>query len=224
VFRTRRMPRFAVAAALVTASLSLAACQSGTGVEKEGRASAERPTAPAARDDVRKDAPAPAAPAAHQRPDDRAGGQSGRGDDGSAAPERCGPSNTELTVRPVPRPVNHLLLTVTNTGTTACNAYGHPFLRFDEAQAPTPALEESRPQAVTTLRPGESAYAGITTSSAAGDDDAVPATRLGVLFADQDGGAGEDGPVTLTLPEDTRVGTAARVTYWLSDPADALAY
>lgn len=51
-----------------------------------------------------------------------------------------------------------MLLTVTNTGSTACNAYYYPFLRFGEAQSTPPVIEESKPQAVVTVLPGESAY------------------------------------------------------------------
>ncbi|GAA2384869.1 DUF4232 domain-containing protein [Streptomyces glaucosporus] len=236
MFRTRRMPRFAVAAALVAAaSLSMTACQSGTGVETEERAPAESAPASPERTDPdgnvpedRGDTPrqepgnggaggggATADPAGHRPSGDRKDGND------SAVTETCDASNTELTVRRVSRPVNHLLLTATNTGDTACNAYAYPYLRFDEAHAPVPAVESSRPQAVVTLAPGESAHAGITTSTAA-DSDVTDVTGLGVFFSDRDGGSVDAEPVRLALPDGTAVSPNARVTYWQSDLDDAL--
>lgn len=217
MFRSRRMPRFAVSAALVAASLSLAACQSGTGVETEGRAPAVSPSASPDRagsggggaHDER-----PARPVDHKPSDDR------KGEDGPVT-ERCDASNTELTVKRVSRPINRLLLTATNTGDTVCNAYGHPYLRFDEAHAPVPALEDSRPQAVVSMAPGESVHAGIMTMAAV-DTDVVGVTELGVLFSDRDGGSVGTRPVRLALPEDTVISSNAWVTYWQDDLDAAL--
>ncbi|GAA2454549.1 DUF4232 domain-containing protein [Streptomyces macrosporus] len=242
MFRTRRMPRFAVAATLVAAaSLSMAACQSGTGVEKTGKAPAESSPASPERKGSGEDAPesAPqgtgdtpaqetgtggdgdaAAPADHKRSTGREGSR--EGGDASATSERCGPSDVELVVRQVSRPINHMLLTVTNTGGAVCDVYGYPLLRFDEAHTPTPPVEDSAPQAVISLRPGESAYAGITTYTP-DNGDSVSVTKLGVLLTDRDGRAVEgDRPVTLTLPSGTGINAGARVTYWQADQDAAL--
>ncbi|MEU5420075.1 DUF4232 domain-containing protein [Streptomyces sp. NPDC001407] len=135
----------------------------------------------------------------------------------------CAAGGTELTVRTVSRPINHDLLTVTNTGRTACNAYAFPYLRFDEDQAVTRAVEDSRPQAVVTLAPGESAYAGIGLS--AGDGSAGhgrTARKLEVFLPDAEGAT--DTSATLTLPEGTWIDDSAAVTYWQSNPADALVW
>lgn len=148
---------------------------------------------------------------------------------GQAAPSSgattaaCTAGNTKVSVQPVSRPVNHDLLTVTNTGRTACDAYAYPFLRFDEDQAVTRAVEDSRPQAVVTLAPGESAYAGIGLS--AGDGSAAhgrTAGKLEVFLPDADGTAGSS--ATLTLPKGTWIDDSAAVTYWQSNPADALVW
>ncbi|MGW0609389.1 DUF4232 domain-containing protein [Streptomyces sp. NPDC002788] len=49
----------------------------------------------------------------------------------------CTTANTKLTVEEVVRPINHLLLTATNTGTKPCNLDGAPYLAAGEgAQAP----------------------------------------------------------------------------------------
>ncbi|MHC3821635.1 DUF4232 domain-containing protein, partial [Streptomyces sp. DT9] len=86
----------------------------------------------------------------------------------------CTGGNTRTSVSKVTRPINHLLLTVTNTGNRTCYAYYAPKLRFDDAQAVFPILEDSQPQAVVTLDPGQSAYASIGLT---GEPGAGPAPR-----------------------------------------------
>ncbi|MEU1307304.1 DUF4232 domain-containing protein [Streptomyces cinnamoneus] len=144
----------------------------------------------------------------------------------AAAPARtttpaCGTATTEVSVQNVSRPVNHQLLTVTNTGRTACHAYGHPYLRFDADQAVTRTVDESRPQAVVTLAPGESAYAGISLSAADGSGTHGRTARtLGVGLDNGSGSAGE--PAAVTLPRGTWIDDTAAVTYWQADVSDAL--
>ncbi|GGW42205.1 DUF4232 domain-containing protein [Streptomyces caelestis] len=135
----------------------------------------------------------------------------------------CTAANTELTVKDVPRPINTLLLTATNTGTKPCNLYGAPYLAAGAgAQAPVPWLDSSKPQAVVTLAPGESGYAGIGTSSPDGDEGYIAKT-LGVHFANkqQNGSIGKG--ATLPLPNGgVYFNSANFVTYWQSDVYDAL--
>ncbi|MFE3163113.1 DUF4232 domain-containing protein [Streptomyces sp. NPDC059224] len=136
----------------------------------------------------------------------------------------CTTANTKLTVTEVSRPINHLLLKATNTGTKPCYAYIAPFLRAGaDAQAPLAWAEETTPQAVVTLEPGKSAYAGITTSSPEGEGGAKEKT-LGVFFTDRNGGAaGKE--KTLTLPGGgVFFNSAATVTYWQDNAEDALAW
>ncbi|GAB3119409.1 DUF4232 domain-containing protein [Streptomyces calidiresistens] len=132
----------------------------------------------------------------------------------------CTPSTTKLTVAPVSRPVNHLLLTVTNTGNTACAPYNHPYLRFDGGQSVMQVVRSSIPQAVVVLEPGESAYAGIRTSSA-DDSNVRPVEGLEVFLTDRNGRT-VGNAVTLPVPAGTAEGASAAVTYWQSDRADAL--
>ncbi|MET9813411.1 DUF4232 domain-containing protein [Streptomyces sp. NPDC006355] len=135
----------------------------------------------------------------------------------------CTTANTKLTVEDVSRPINTLLLTATNTGTKPCNLYSAPFLStHPDAQAPMPWLESSKPQAVVTLAPGESGYAGIGTSSPDGEDGHT-AKNLGVNFADRDGFGSVGKGTTLKLPGGgTYFNSANFVTYWQSDVYDAL--
>ncbi|MEE1940488.1 DUF4232 domain-containing protein [Streptomyces sp. TRM 70361] len=161
-----------------------------------------------------------------ERADDAASGARKAATGGSRTstePVTCTPRNTRITVTEVSRPVNHLLLTATNTGTRPCFAYGAPFLRFDEGHAALPVVRDSVPQAVVTLEPGQSAYAGVGTYSPDGHEDGTART-LGVLFADRNGeSTGTE--VKLPLPgEGVTVNSGAQVTYWQSDLDDALAW
>ncbi|CAL9492507.1 hypothetical protein SUDANB58_03284 [Streptomyces sp. enrichment culture] len=154
----------------------------------------------------------------------------GRGDTSDPyAPENhvlCNGSNTAVTARKVSRPVNHMLLTVRNTGSKVCDLTYYPVLRFDEMQwAPQP-FAESRPQAVVSLAPGESGYAGVLLSAADGSGDGGgTGHRLTVRFhgatPNSDGGA----VATPSLPAGgVYYDSSLRVTYWRSSMDDALAY
>lgn len=127
----------------------------------------------------------------------------------------CTDANTELTLTAVERPLNHMLLTVTNTGSETCFAWYGPYLRFGaDAQAALPLVEASVPQAVVALDPGESAYAGILTSSATGEEEGDTVTGLSVQFADRNR-EGAGGETSVALPGgEVYVDNAAQVTYW----------
>lgn len=136
----------------------------------------------------------------------------------------CTAANTTLTVTDVSRPINHLLLKATNTGTKPCYAYSAPFLRAGaDAQAPLAWVAESTPQAVLVLKPGQSAYAGITTYTPDGEGGSNTKT-LGVIFADEQDDATTT-EKTLKLPKDgVFFNSAATVTYWQDNAADALVW
>ena len=146
-----------------------------------------------------------------------------------AAPKRaaaitaCTTAHMKVTVSPVTRPINHLLLKATNTGTKACYAYGAPFLRAGaDAQAPLAWDENSVPQSVVTLAPGKSAYAGISTYTPDGEG-GYKARTLGVLFANRalNGSVGPE--KTLKLPHNgVYFNSAATVSYWQSSIGQAL--
>lgn len=136
----------------------------------------------------------------------------------------CTTGNTTLTVTKASRPINHLLLKATNTGTKPCYAYDAPYLRAGaDAQAPLTWVEESTPQAVVTLEPGQSAYAGILTYAPDGEGGSSTKT-LGVFFADRNGG-GTGAEKALKLPNGgTFFNSSAAVTYWQDNAADALVW
>ncbi|WP_052847338.1 DUF4232 domain-containing protein [Streptomyces avicenniae] len=135
----------------------------------------------------------------------------------------CTDTTTELVATPVERPINHMLLTVTNTGSETCFAWYSPFLRFDGAQAPVARIESSAPQSVVGLAPGETAYAAIITSDASGEaQGGYTATGLDVQFAGADGD-GVGAPVAVELPGgEVYIDSAAQVTYWQTTLDQAL--
>ncbi|MFD0417506.1 DUF4232 domain-containing protein [Streptomyces sp. NPDC127108] len=153
-----------------------------------------------------------------------AGSAAASGTGAEAAPVTCTAANTKVTVKKVDRPVNHLLLRAKNTGTKTCYAYHAPYLRFGQSQAATAVLRESVPQAVITLEPGKSAYAGIRTESPEGTN-GFKTKKLGVLFSNRahNGGAGTSAKPKLPTGG-VYVDDSAFVTYWQSRASDALAW
>ncbi|WP_392671372.1 DUF4232 domain-containing protein [Streptomyces sp. LN785] len=245
--RSNRIRTTALAATALLAALSLTACSGDDGDSSDnGKAGSSASAA----DTTGKQSPSPTAAPDKDGTDADSDSGTGTGSTSgnSAAPAKsggknttgstdqagstkngtpvtCVGENTKITVSKVSRPINHLLLTMTNAGSRTCYAYYAPKLRFDDAQAVFPILDDSKPQAVVTLQPGQSAYAAI---GLAGEDDQKnlhKATRLGVHFSSKNP-AGDTGtaPAELTLPADTYWGDNGFVTYWQTEMADALTY
>ncbi|MEV7019509.1 DUF4232 domain-containing protein [Streptomyces sp. NPDC093991] len=238
--------RLLAAAGAAVASLALTACQDGTGTRDEG-ASASGPAGSAPAD-------SPAGSSAGTAGNGSSGGgtgSAGSGDgqgaqagtstngenggkdsrsagsgDGSAAFRSCNGSNTSVTAEPVSRPVNHMLITIENTGSQNCHLTYHPVLRFDEMQWVPQPIEDSQPQAVVTLQPGESAYAGVVLSAADGSGTAgTTGRKLAVGFQGR-APLSDGGPAAIpSLPaEGVYYDSSLTVTYWQSSRDDALAY
>ncbi|MFI1254935.1 DUF4232 domain-containing protein [Streptomyces netropsis] len=133
-------------------------------------------------------------------------------------------ASADFTVRNVSRPINHQLLTVTNTGSEPCVLVKAPLLGFDnDTYVGAQPIEESAPQAVVTLKPGQAAYAGIRLSSADGSGENGRDVRTLHVFLDSGEGS-EGGPDSITLPKATWIDDSAAVTYWQSNAADALVW
>lgn len=152
------------------------------------------------------------------------GGSSGaKGSSGStgsgSTPARCSVTSTRTTATQVSRPLNHLLLTVTNTGSKNCDLLYYPAVRFGEAQSVPPVFEDSKPQAVVTLAPGESGYAGVLLSAGDGSGShGYTAKSLEVYFD-----TGATAAAHPSLPaRGVYVDDSVQVTYWQSTMADAL--
>ncbi|WP_406303562.1 DUF4232 domain-containing protein [Streptomyces sp. NBC_00885] len=229
------MRNTAVAATALLAALSLTACQSADDDGKKAGASAPATSAPAAdktgsTTEAKTPAKTPAGDTAEQpttgtRPTSAGKGMTGSGTDTGPVTTACTDANTKVTVTKVSRPINHLLLTVTNTGSKACNAYHAPLLRVDEGQAVTRIMDESRPQAVVTLSPRQSGYASILLSAADGSgENGRTSKTLGVLFAPRNGSGSIGSPHVLTLPANTYTDDSVAVSYWQSSMSDALTY
>ncbi|WP_406148022.1 DUF4232 domain-containing protein [Streptomyces sp. NBC_01012] len=145
-------------------------------------------------------------------------------DDDAQSLPTCNGKNTKVTITSVKRPVNHMLLTLTNSGSKACNAFYYPALRFTDAQAVPPVIEDSLPQAVVTISPGESAYAGITTSSADGSGQGgYEAEDLAIGFQNKKAEF-MDGMVDVPLSKPVYIDSTLTVTHWQTEMDDALQY
>ncbi|MER7822382.1 DUF4232 domain-containing protein [Streptomyces sp. NPDC096097] len=209
-------------------ALSLTACQDGKGFKDGGEASASGSAG------VATAGPATAAPSTAPSTDASSAPGTAPAPKTSPAPsaasgagERvlCNGSTTRVTVQPVSRPLNHMLITVKNTGSKTCDLTYHPVLRFDEMQWVPAARPETKPQAVVSLAPGESGYAGVLLSAADGSGEgATTGHRLMIAFQGRtplsDGGAS----ATPDLPAAGVVyDSSLTVTYWQRSSADALA-
>ncbi|MFD6281364.1 DUF4232 domain-containing protein [Streptomyces sp. NPDC060209] len=242
--RFRRAARTsALGTAALIAALSLTACQSDSPAAADGSTGSasqapaggtsaapaadkgEKPTEGSGTSDSGSGAAdgsgSPKAKPTTKQPQDSGDGDSG--DNGESLPT-CTGANTKLTMTSVTRPINHMLLTVTNTGSKACYAYSYPFLRFGEAQSVPRTVEESVPQAVVVLTPGQSAYTGVMTSSADGSGTGGYSTKdLAVGFQGADSES-VGTPVSVPLSKDVYVDSTLAVTYWQTDMDDALMY
>lgn len=243
----RRTLRIAAAGLTAVAALGLTACGSQ---DNPLQTSAAKPFHPAPQD---PDAPAAraegAAPGGARtdggRTEQITAGHSGTGADvgtkatgadtngagkSAGAPgvrhRACDAAKIRIVAEPLPRPVNHLLVKATNTSGATCDLYFAPYLRFDAAQSPLPELPDSRPQAVVTLAPGESGYAGVLTSSADGSGrNGRTVTSLSVSLPGRDGKGSIGGSAAVALPlGSVYLDDSAWVTYWQSDASEAAAW
>ncbi|NEB08201.1 DUF4232 domain-containing protein [Streptomyces coelicoflavus] len=164
------------------------------------------------------------APGSGTGADKASGGNASAGSGGtdgsdSEVPGACSAADVRITAANAPRPINHLLLTATNTGSKTCALPPYPAARFGEAQAVPPVAESSKPQSLTTLAPGESGYAGVRLSSGDGSgENGYETTALTIPF--------EDGSIArVKLPSGgVYVDTALTVTYWQTSASNALEY
>ncbi|MFE6335118.1 DUF4232 domain-containing protein [Streptomyces sp. NPDC057806] len=236
--RTFRHARLLAAAGATLATLALTACESGTGTQDEG---ASKPTASTATTPQTPNAEQSAGstgtagstgssgthqPARTEQPS--APDRSTASDEPAAAPAPavCNGSNTKVTAQPVARPLNHMLLTVTNTGSKPCALLYYPVLRFDEMQWVPQPMADSKPQAVPTLDPGGSGYAGVLLSAADGSGEGgTTGKKLTVAFQGATPNSSGGASATPTLPaKGLYYDSTLAVTYWQAEAEDALRY
>ncbi|PZT72468.1 MULTISPECIES: DUF4232 domain-containing protein [unclassified Streptomyces] len=235
--RSNRIRLTTFAATALVAALSLTACGGDDGadakkpapagsVADQGAAS-PTPDTPAApeKDSTSPTDSEPAADTREKAPAAKPGTESKPASKPKPkTPVTCTGANTRTTVTKVSRPINHLLLTVTNKGDRPCYAYYAPMLRFDDAQAVFQVFRDSKPQAVVTLDPGASAYAGIALTGEPTGKKPYKSANLGVTFADRANAPVNSSPAELKLPAETYWDDNGFVTYWQSEMSDALVY
>ncbi|GGV78136.1 hypothetical protein GCM10010294_46830 [Streptomyces griseoloalbus] len=250
--RKSRIRLFA-ATGVALAALALTACQDGTGTTDEG---ASESTATATTDTSSGTSSGTSKGDATSNEHAQAGGadstggggstdaektgntgSTGKGSDKSAAtgtgsddgPETrvaCNGSNTTVTAQPVSRPVNHMLITVKNTGSQPCDLTYYPVLRFDEMQWVPQPVEASQPQSVVGIDPGQSAYAGVLLASADGSGDGgTTGHKLTVGFQGRTPNSDGGPSATPSLPaKGVYYDSTLAVTYWQQSMEDALTY
>jgi hypothetical protein len=119
-----------------------------------------------------------------------------------------------------------MLLTVTNTGSRSCYLYTYPVVRFGEAQSVPPVIEDSQPQAVVTLEPGESGYASVALSATDGSGgNGYTAKSLTVYFHGRSGNGSVGRGASPSLPaKGVYVDDSLKVTYWQQSMDDAVSW
>ncbi|MGJ5825825.1 DUF4232 domain-containing protein [Streptomyces ossamyceticus] len=248
--RTVRPSRLLVAAGAALAALSLTACGDGTGMKDEGAAHASVSASEGSRKaDTGKGtdtgtggnrtSPNGQTGAETSAAGGQQGGSAGQGkgtvDQAStkggdpfdpANRVTCNGANTAVTMKPVARPLNHMLITVKNTGTKVCDLFYYPTVRFDQVQWAPRVMEESQPQAVVTLAPGESGYAGVLLSAADGSgENGTTAKKATIRFQGSKPGSNGGAVASPALPaQGVHYDSTLAVTYWQSTIDDALMY
>lgn len=238
--RTHRT-RMLAAAALAAATLTLTACNSGEGVNDEGASAGSSATAttpntasPEASGASKGSTGGAAGSSGGATPSASTGSSGTSGSSGSSGSTggsadsasdsstvACANTSTRTTATVVSRPLNHVLLTVTNTGSKNCTLIDYPAVRFGEGQSVPPVFEDSMPQAVVTLAPGESGYASVMVSAADGSgSNGYTAKSLEVYFNSAAKTAARP-----SLPaKGVYIDSSIQVSYWQSTMADALAW
>ncbi|MEU3505996.1 DUF4232 domain-containing protein [Streptomyces hundungensis] len=224
----------AVATTTLVAALALTACGSGSGSEAADKPSASASgsaSAPATGDPAGTGSGSaagsgtgsgagkhsPGTPAKSTGKSTKKPGSGGTGG-GAGTDAPCTGANVKLTATPVSRPINHILLTATNTGKTPCNAYDAPAVAFSNAQSPIAVDKDTIPQAVVSLAPGASAYAMVRTM---GEPDGTPSYQAGqvvVFFRGKVGMESTGRSAYAALSKGVAVVDAqAASTYWQPD-------
>ncbi|MCD9880010.1 DUF4232 domain-containing protein [Streptomyces guryensis] len=247
-FRASRTRFVGATATVVLAALSLTACNDGTGARAEGASTTAGKTATASAGTSSSATPSPgsnsssgsssssssagsssgysgAKPATVTTPRSGTRTSSSKAPGSSGGPVTCEGSNTKTIAAPLNRPVNHMLLTVTNTGSRTCYLYGHPAARFgEEAQSVPPVIEDSKPQAVVTLQPGESGYASVNLSATDGSgSNGYTAKSLWVYFQGRSMSGSVGASAHPSLPaKGVYVDDSLKVTYWQQSMDDAV--
>nr|WP_329619851.1 DUF4232 domain-containing protein [Streptomyces sp. NBC_01255] len=117
-----------------------------------------------------------------------------------------------------------MLITVKNTGSKLCDLTYYPVVRFDEMQWAPAAREDTKPQAVVSLAPGESGYAGAMLSAADGSGEGgTNGKRLTIAFQGRTPLSSGGASATPSIPaKGIYYDSSLTVTYWQQTVEDAL--
>ncbi|MFI0807183.1 DUF4232 domain-containing protein [Streptomyces echinatus] len=239
-----RHVRLLAATGTAVAALALTACGNGTGTEDEGssQSTAVETDAPRTAEDTAggttgggTGSPGGTAGAVGGTADGKTvtgthkpgggsgtsagqGGQ-GTGGRGGGSAVLCNGTNTKVTAQLLNRPLNHMLLTVRNTGSKSCDLPYYPVLRFDQMQWVPQPDKETQPQAVVSLAPGESGYAGVLLSAADGSGTGgQTAHKLTLAFQGYTPNSSGGPSAIPALPaKGVYYDSALKVTYWEQD-------
>lgn len=245
--RSARPARLLAATGVALAALALTACDNGTGTRDEGSSGGSTSTSQTTGSSGTTTGGTTSDKASSKTgtntdtggstsggtgtdknsPNGKTGGSAASSDPFDPANRvTCNGSNTTVTLQTVARPLNHMLITVKNTGTKVCDLYYNPSVRFGEAQSAPRVIEESQPQAVVTLAPGESGYAGVLLSAADGSGEGGSTEKKAVIhFQGKKSGSDGGAPASPALPaKGVYVDSTVAVTYWQSTVDDALMY
>ncbi len=106
------------------------------------------------------------------------GSKATKGTKASSAGVTCTGANTKVTAQTVTRPLNHMLLTVKNTGSKTCYLYGYPALRFQDAQAvPRSSRTRGRRRSPPSAPAGRATPASTSPAPTAAAPAATPRRR-----------------------------------------------
>ncbi|MFJ2646263.1 DUF4232 domain-containing protein [Streptomyces sp. NPDC087420] len=239
--RNSRTRLLTAAATVALAALSLTACSDGTGTRDEGASKGPAKNAPAAATAPESSPASSASASANAKPADTTSKPSKPSEPSKRSTVRastakapaavakvvtCEGSNTKTVAAPLNRPVNHMLLTVTNTGGKTCYLYGYPIVRFSQAQSVPPVIEASQPQAVVTLEPGESGYASVSLSAADGSGEyGYTEKSLSIYFQGRSTNGNTGKAAYPKLPaKGVYIDDSIQVTYWQQSMDDAISW
>ncbi|MFE6779246.1 DUF4232 domain-containing protein [Streptomyces sp. NPDC057702] len=163
-------------------------------------------------DSARTGGKGPGVEGAKEQPTE-AGGTEGGGEDAGPTSKPCTVGETKVALEHTGGTIPAITLRLTNTGSTACDAYYLPLVGYPDAQAPLAAGGE-KPQAVATVQPGASTTATIGLGS---EDGSSPhrEQRLTVTLVDADNKP-LPGQATVSAPAGAGLllDDSSSVTYW----------
>ena len=139
---------------------------------------------------------------------------------GAGGPRDCSTDMLSFKITPLREPINHVMISATNTSQLPCRLNKYPMLRTLLSQTTfMKAADATKPAGPILLAPGATAYAGVMTNMADGSGGAgrnVPALELQLQPGSPAGGVGR--PTSVPMPQSAQyIDSSAIVTYWESD-------